>query len=102
MVRSGYPFRDSNRSRPDDTAGNRRDDMAGNRREESIGNRRDEGPGNRRDREQQRPERRPRAENTPPSALGSLTGDIEELLRLLAGSDVTELLVERGDLKVTI
>jgi acetyl-CoA carboxylase biotin carboxyl carrier protein len=102
MVRSGYPFRDPNR-RSDDSLGNRRDDMVGNRRDDAPGNRRDDAAANRRDRDRdQRPERRPRAESGPPAGLGGLTGDIEELLRLLAGSDITELQVERGDLKVTI
>src|SRR5690242_11826971 len=103
MVRSGYPFRDPNRPRPDDSSGNRRDDMAGNRRDELPGNRRDDMANNRRDREREpRTERRPRPESPPPADLGSLTADIEELVRLLAGSDVTELQVERGDVKVTI
>jgi acetyl-CoA carboxylase biotin carboxyl carrier protein len=109
MVRPGYPFRDRDPNRRDDMAGNRRDDMAGNRRDDMAGNRRDDTPSNRRDdqpgsrRDQQRPDRRPRPEAAPSSAdLGSLAADIEVLLRLVSGTDVTELQIERGDLKVLI
>jgi acetyl-CoA carboxylase biotin carboxyl carrier protein len=106
MVRSGYPFRDPNRrddassNRRDESLGNRRDDMPGNRREEPPNNRREDAPTNRRE---PRPDRRPRPEGGAPStSLGDLTGDVEELLRMLAGSDVTELQIERGELRVTI
>ena len=115
MVRPGYPFRDRDPNRREDMAGNRRDDMAGNRRDEMAGNRRDDPVGNRRDeagsnrrddqaggrRDQPRPDRRPRPDTPAGGAdLGSLAADIEALLRLISGSDVTELQIERGDLKV--
>ena len=116
MVRPGYPFRDRDPNRREDMAGNRRDDMAGNRRDEMAGNRRDDPVGNRRDeaggrrddqaggrRDQPRPDRRPRPDTPAGGAdLGSLAADIEALLRLISGSDVTELQIERGDLKVVI
>jgi acetyl-CoA carboxylase biotin carboxyl carrier protein len=110
MVRPGYPFRDRDPNRRDDMAGNRRDDMAGNRRDDMVGNRREDATSNRRDDQagsrrdqQQRPDRRPRPEAAPSSTdLSSLTADIEALLRLVNGTDVTELQIERGDLKVLI
>ena len=133
MGRSGYPFRDPNRLRPDsagnqrDDAGNRRDD-AGNRRDDignrrdDIGNRRDEGPnvrrdegsnvrrdeggGARREPRSERPANRPRpdapASSSAPSGLRDIAADVEELLRMVVNTDVTELHVERGDLKITI
>src|SRR5690349_3094845 len=117
MVRPGYPFRDRDPNRRDDMAGNRRDDMAGNRRDDMAGNRRDDPPGHRREgglsnrrddqsgsrRDQQRPDRRPRPDAAPTSPdLAGLTADLEALLRLISDSDVTELQIERGDLKVLI
>ena len=114
MGRSSFPFRDSGRNRGDDLAGNRRDDMAGNRREDLGSNRRDESGANRREelgsnrrddgsnRREARVERRPRTEDGAPLSLSSLAADLESLLRVLGASDVTELQIERGDLKLTI
>src|SRR5437762_1637361 len=84
--------RDDLSNRRDDL-GNRRDDVGGNRRDDGPGPRRDDAPAMRREPRDLRPERRPRpdASPTPASGLGGLTADLEELLRLLEGSDVTEL-----------
>lgn len=100
-------------------AGNRRDDLPGNRadrsRDEMIGNRLDAPPGNRLDRSRdpagtnrRRPER-PReevAEPAPAAApgvdLSTLTGEVETLIRLMTSTDVNELQIESGGLKLLI
>jgi acetyl-CoA carboxylase biotin carboxyl carrier protein len=128
VVGSRFPFRESNRR--DDAPGNRpdrtRDEMAGNRldapgnrperpRDEMVGNRLDAPPGNRVDRAREqagtnrrRPER-PREEAAEPAPaatpgvdLPTLTAEVETLIRLMTSTDVNELQIESGGLKLLI
>jgi len=100
-------------------AGNRLDASSGNRpdrsRDEMAGNRLDAPPGNRLDRardpagtNRRRPER-PReeaAEPAPAAAPGvdlpTLTAEVETLIRLMTSTDVNELQIESGGLKLLI
>jgi acetyl-CoA carboxylase biotin carboxyl carrier protein len=120
--REDLPGNRPDRSR-DDMAGNRldappgnradrsRDDMAGNRQDRS----RDEVSGNRLDRprdqsatNRRRPER-PREEVAEPAPavapgvdLSTLTAEVETLIRLMTSTDVNELQIESGGLKLLI
>ena len=95
MVGSRYPFRDPNRRSDDPPPGNR------------LERPRDQEGGNRRGRQE-----RPRDEggdNTPPAPprepaidLATLTGQVESLIRLVTSTDVTELQIESGNLKIAI
>ncbi|MDQ2805984.1 MAG: hypothetical protein M3Z04_03550, partial [Chloroflexota bacterium] len=121
---------DSAGNRRDDTPGNQREDTVGNRRENApAGNRPDrprDAVANNRPR---RPERRPddvpdggamppaTPPSGPPSAgppiavplpsagaaeLAALSGEVESLIRLLTATDVNELQLESGGLKILI
>ncbi|HUS15821.1 MAG TPA: acetyl-CoA carboxylase biotin carboxyl carrier protein [Chloroflexia bacterium] len=129
MSGSRFPFRESSR-RNEETAGNRRmDDQAGNRRlDDQAGNRAERDPNRRSDdsggradrpRDGGQAARRPRPDRprddvsegavaaaapvtSGPAELSALSAEVESLIRLMTSTDVSELQIESGGLKVVI
>ncbi len=117
---------DSAGNRRDDVPGNRRDELPSNRRDEtSLGNRpdrpRDTSANNRPRRPERRPDDAPDSGGTPPptlppagpssglpiagsgaAELSALSGEVESLIRLITATDVSELQLESGGLKILI